>query len=120
MCSQAVYCPVLEMLRLAAARPTGSEVLPSQPVSKPEFARCKRGTARNGAENPPGHVAVTVEGVGYVVQQSEVGELVKCCRCDTTDLFSKQAQALEVVKTLEHGPVLSSDLVLGQEDEKTM
>ena len=112
MCSQAVYCPVLEMLRLAAAGPTGSEVLPSQPVSKPEHSRCKRGTERNRAENPPGHVAVTVEGVGDEVQRSEAGELIKGSRCDTTDLVSKQAQALEVVETLEHGPVHSSDLVL--------
>ena len=87
------------MFRLAAARPTGSEVLPSPPVSKPEHARCKQGTEWNRAENPPGHVAVTVEGVGDEVQRSETGELIKCSRCDTTDLVSKQAQTLQGVIT---------------------
>ena len=62
VCCKAVSWPLLEILRLAAARTAGSEVLPSQPVSKPEYSRCKQGTEWNRAENAPGHVAVTVEG----------------------------------------------------------
>ena len=57
-------------------------------------------------------MTVTVEGVGDKVQRSEAGELVKCSRCDTTDLISKQA--LEVVESFEHGPVHSSNLVFGK------
>ena len=63
---------------------------------------------------------LNIEGVRRFLSGTESSELIKCSRSDTTDLISKQAQAIDVVLSFEHGLLNISDRDFGHKAENKL